>query len=239
MIDMKGWAERLRAAWEARANERQYFTTLSACDVCWEAAVHLALQQQPFFATELARCLSPCESPLERALMAALTVKGRERFGVFVHGDFLGKRKYLWVDQLEWFDEITEEQTRDMIGWVVIEPQVPVGSYRADIMITATLNAYIDPGIGNDHCYMTQVSRTIVVECDGQDFHDRTKQQIAHDRKRDRAMQAAGHMVFRFPGPQIWADPYACADEVFKAARDVLEKDEERLTAEAERRSRL
>lgn len=61
----------------------------------------------------------------------------------------------------------------------------------------------------------------IVVECDGHDYHERTKQQAARDRKRDRAMQAAGYIVLRFTGSEIWNDPTACVQEVERVVRQI------------------
>jgi very-short-patch-repair endonuclease len=54
----------------------------------------------------------------------------------------------------------------------------------------------------------------IVVECDGHDFHERTKEQASRDKKRDRDMLAAGYRVMRFTGSEIWRAPKRCADEV-------------------------
>lgn len=53
-----------------------------------------------------------------------------------------------------------------------------------------------------------------VVECDGHDFHERTKEQAARDRSRDRRLQAEGYRIFRFTGAELWRDPMACVKEV-------------------------
>lgn len=58
----------------------------------------------------------------------------------------------------------------------------------------------------------------IVVECDGHDFHERTKQQASRDRSRDRQLQTAGFTIFRFTGSELYRDPIACALEVLRAA---------------------
>lgn len=47
----------------------------------------------------------------------------------------------------------------------------------------------------------------IVVEIDGHDFHERTKQQAARDRSRDRALTAGGYKVLRFTGSEVYSDP--------------------------------
>ncbi|MGA4550599.1 DUF559 domain-containing protein [Methylorubrum aminovorans] len=63
-----------------------------------------------------------------------------------------------------------------------------------------------------------------VVECDGHDFHERTKEQAARDRSRDRRLQEAGFRVFRFTGSELYRDPYACALEVHRWAEGCWEK---------------
>lgn len=65
-----------------------------------------------------------------------------------------------------------------------------------------------------------EVPWQIVVECDGHDFHERTKEQAARDRARDRERQSAGAIVFRFTGSEIHADPFKCSDELINEMID-------------------
>lgn len=58
----------------------------------------------------------------------------------------------------------------------------------------------------------------IAVEVDGHDFHERTKEQAARDKSRDRALQAEGWRVLRFTGSEVWNDPRRCAKEVAQMA---------------------
>lgn len=60
---------------------------------------------------------------------------------------------------------------------------------------------------------------TVVVECDGHEFHEKTKEQAARDKARDRAIQACGIPVLRFTGSEIWHAPWKCADQVQRAVR--------------------
>ncbi len=60
----------------------------------------------------------------------------------------------------------------------------------------------------------------IVVECDGHSFHERTKEQAAKDRSRDRALQGLGYIVFRFTGSEIHQDARGCAGEVLDQIMD-------------------
>jgi len=51
----------------------------------------------------------------------------------------------------------------------------------------------------------------MVIECDGHEFHEKTKEQAARDKRRDRHLQMAGYTVFRFTGSEIWENATGCA----------------------------
>lgn len=77
--------------------------------------------------------------------------------------------------------------------------QHQIGPYRVDFMIE-------------------REGRRIVVECDGHDFHERTKEQAERDKSRDRELTALGYTVMRFTGSEIWRNPFAAAQEVIDLA---------------------
>lgn len=56
------------------------------------------------------------------------------------------------------------------------------------------------------------------IECDGHDFHERTKMQAQRDKERDRKIQAAGHPILRFTGSEIFNDPFQCATQILEFA---------------------
>jgi very-short-patch-repair endonuclease len=56
--------------------------------------------------------------------------------------------------------------------------------------------------------------RSVIVECDGHDFHERTKQQAGRDRSRDRSATTSGRDVMRFTGSELWRNPWGCAGEI-------------------------
>lgn len=102
----------------------------------------------------------------------------------------------------------------------VVWPQSQIDGYRVDFLICAydfrssewdndLLKVVYDPA----HW------RRLIVECDGHDFHERTKEQAARDRKRDRDLSLKGYDVFRFTGSEIWRDPIKCAGDVIQWAR--------------------
>ncbi|MFC5587581.1 endonuclease domain-containing protein [Sporosarcina soli] len=59
-------------------------------------------------------------------------------------------------------------------------------------------------------------SFAFAIECDGHDFHQKTKEQVARDKKRERDLMSAGCRVIRFTGSEIVDNPDGCATEVFK-----------------------
>lgn len=90
---------------------------------------------------------------------------------------------------------------------LVMETQASLhGILRADFLFTVTS----DDGV---------ISR-LVVECDGHEFHERTKEQAERDRSRDRALQERGYTVFRFTGSELHRDAFACARQVLRWAEN-------------------
>jgi very-short-patch-repair endonuclease len=82
-----------------------------------------------------------------------------------------------------------------------VQPQAHIGNYRVDFLLTMALR---DRGT-------TVSSAQMVVECDGHDFHDRTKEQASRDRARDRELQAVDLPIFRYTGSDVWRDVFAAA----------------------------
>lgn len=88
-------------------------------------------------------------------------------------------------------------------GTILVRPQAWVAErYRADFLIAYHF-------FGSDF--------QAVIECDGHDFHERTKEQARRDKKRDRDLQKLGYEVFRFTGSEIRRDPRTAAYDVLDA----------------------
>jgi very-short-patch-repair endonuclease len=56
----------------------------------------------------------------------------------------------------------------------------------------------------------------VIVEVDGHDFHEKTKEQAKRDKSRDRFMTATEARVFHFTGSEVYRDAQACAVEAFE-----------------------
>jgi very-short-patch-repair endonuclease len=54
----------------------------------------------------------------------------------------------------------------------------------------------------------------VAVELDGHDFHERSPEQAAHDRSRERTITRHGYTVFRFTGSEVFRNPRKCVEEV-------------------------
>lgn len=80
-----------------------------------------------------------------------------------------------------------------------VQQQQELGNYRADFLFTVSAKS--------------GETLRIVVELDGHDFHERTKEQASRDKARDRWMTGQGIQVMRFSGSEVWRNPFACVSE--------------------------
>jgi very-short-patch-repair endonuclease len=128
--------------------------------------------------------IEKCESPIETRLLGALQIQSYDRG----------------------FDFLIETERPSEVRYgkseIVCVPQLEVGSYRPDFTI-------FDLKRSSPECIYA-----LIVECDGHDFHDRTKEQAAKDRFRDRELTFHGFTIFRFTGSEIHKDALHWADQV-------------------------
>lgn len=55
----------------------------------------------------------------------------------------------------------------------------------------------------------------LIIECDGHDFHEKTKEQVKKDNERQLDLKMAGYDVLRFSGTQIYNEPLNCAKNTY------------------------
>jgi very-short-patch-repair endonuclease len=91
--------------------------------------------------------------------------------------------------------EVVKRLEFDLAAQCVLKPQHHVGDYRIDFAIG---------GAG----------KLILIELDGHEFHERTKEQAEKDKSRDRELQRLGHDVLRFTGSEVNRNPFECAESV-------------------------
>lgn len=182
-----------------------------------------------------------CESPIEKLLAA--TFAGISELGPAPRRPILDfPARSTTIDHLrDWFLHFT---LRDAFSgtfclkmedtWIaIIRPQVEVGPFRVDFAVVATAIGWRCPDLESFPILK------VAIECDGHDFHERTKEQAARDRARDRFLQGEGLDVLRFTGSEIWKSPEGCRAEIIghidRWAAPILEayRQEEKQKAEA------
>lgn len=91
-------------------------------------------------------------------------------------------------------------------GYFLI-PQDEIGQYRVDFMF----------GYSHAEDALVPPRSCVVVECDGHDWHERTKDQAARDKKRDRYLQTQVGAVIHFTGSEIFRNAQVCLIDALKA----------------------
>jgi hypothetical protein len=155
------------------------------------------------------------ESPIEKAVAWAI-VMGSEGYA---------SPGYTAADYLPGFG-VPGMREEDGAWWVILGDELSLGiqvpvwvgdkNYRLDLV----LHRYPRWGPNRAHGVDTYVA----VECDGHDFHEKTKAQAARDKKRDRDLQSLGWRVLRFTGSEVFRDPGAVAVEALRSSSEMTEQ---------------
>lgn len=87
--------------------------------------------------------------------------------------------------------------------------QHKIGNYRVDFAFLVYEKSF-------ELSSKTEPNLKWVIECDGHDFHEKTKEQATSDKKRDRYLTANGWKILRFSGSEIYKDAYGVAVEILK-----------------------
>lgn len=127
--------------------------------------------------------VTACESPIEQDMIVAFQ-------GMPCVEVMLG----LTLDKL-----IETARLDDMMGKIIVSPQVKVGKFRADFILAKCM-AYGEVKLVN-------------VECDGHAYHRATWEQISKDARRDMLFAELGIRAMRFSGKRIFHDQFRCARE--------------------------
>ena len=117
----------------------------------------------------------------------------------------------LWIRLLSEFEKIVSDfRSFDKDADIRLFPQKEVecrkNKYRIDIAIEVD--------------FMGKTYR-FAIECDGHEFHEKTKEQALRDKKRQRDLTALGYHVIRFTGSEIWHKPSEAAWEAIHLIEEV------------------
>lgn len=146
------------------------------------------------------------DSPIERMLLDALVRFAPENVALYT---VVGCDSILW--RRDGVFEITVDGLR-------VKPPVVIGKRSIGVVHDVTVGSYrLDFAVA----YWSYPGWWIGIECDGHEWHERTKQQAAADRARDRELLRLGLPTMRFTGSEIFHDSDRCASEVY-AISDAL-----------------
>jgi Uncharacterized protein conserved in bacteria len=159
----------------------------------WKSEIEaLAAREADFYRqTQIDFCaewVRKCESPIEQIFAAHL-----------VNWAYLAefRRQFDRVTLCDKPELVGKAQMTPAPGHCLVSAQQSVGRYRVDFMAIAA---------ARDSKHTCRV----VVECDGHEFHERTKEQAKRDKSRDRVLAIQGFKVLRFTGSELCADPARC-----------------------------
>jgi len=102
-------------------------------------------------------------------------------------------------------------QSEGMIQKVIpqLEIETEDGKFRVDFAIDAGGVSWAPKRV------------RIAVECDGHEFHEKTKEQAQRDKARDRAIQRAGWVVLRYTGSEIFRSPWSVMDDIRRTIHEL------------------
>jgi len=92
-----------------------------------------------------------------------------------------------------------------------IIPQQKIENYRCDFFVQ----------FQDDY---TKKYKKAIVECDSQQWHERTEKERRYEKRRDRILQSKGFKVFRYTGAEIVNSPIGCAREILSYLTEIKEE---------------
>lgn len=98
-----------------------------------------------------------------------------------------------------------------------INPQAEIDRFRADFVVSFERHSYgkimkrgESPALDRLKCEV----KSVLVECDSQEFHERSERERRYEKARDRFFIGCGHHVFHFTGAEIVKEPFRVAKEI-------------------------
>jgi len=167
-------------------------------------------------------------SPIEKQLLLAVILSARENGVGKV--DIVGKKpsektKGKFIDSRITYSNTVSGGTHNRL---LIEPQKKIGKYRVDFLLTFSGVRQWEKDSNGNYTPMVKIMNTMVIECDGHDYHEKTKEQAKRDKSRDRVLQSVGYKIYHFTGSEIFQDNMKCAEQVIKDLTEFSFKDSER-----------
>lgn len=188
--------------------------TLSAkfpdLDAAFGATISITLRSEYSARIEyLESALLLCESPIEARFLLALICS------------CAFKDLTIWVVDAGGTPLYTSYGSAYGDTMLRVIPQQVIGRHRVDFAVEITYTEALYEmakmfGHEPPKYLPEKVSKKLAVECDGHAFHEKTAEQAARDKSRDRDLLNDGFPVMRFTGAEVYADPLKYADQVVR-----------------------
>lgn len=151
------------------------------------------------------KVIAAAESPVEELFLISCLISG------WVDGEEMLN----WATAAAWDLHMVRDPARVPHGFKRCLIHTNIG---ASMFVQAKLR------VGGRHIRRTDAlivahQSFLVVELDGHDFHERTKEQARRDKSRDRELQMLGCDVFRFTGSEVWKEPVRPIQEIYQWMR--------------------
>ena len=192
--------------------------------------------------TKIEVYLAKCESPIEKffllnyfeTILDSQTAKWfkptaiNENEPFFIYKDYEEFGKF-YPSGLRWF-EINNQEIRKFIDPLEYElyPQFEVIDERTNKKFRVDFALFYPRTDGYGKI-------KVAIECDGHDFHEKTKEQAQKDKEKDRILQANGWLIARFTGSEILRkDVYDLLSEIdnltFSKDKELFKETERKKT---------
>ena len=109
-----------------------------------------------------------------------------------------------WIDCWEHYDTTETEES------FILEPQHKVNVDGKNFILDFAF--FDEHDLGNGESEFVKIA----IECDGHEFHEKTKEQVNARNKRDILLQSDGWEILRFSGNEIYNHPGECAKMAYR-----------------------
>lgn len=177
---------------------------------------------------ETRKMLGYCESPIERLFLTQIIYAAED--GIYsINAGTSDEHRYVFLRPPSKYDGIDRFRLRIYMQKTFELEKSPIETvtYRPDFYLQ--LERDDDPFNSDTE---PTVYRKIVVEIDGHDYHERTKEQAMRDRERDRIFQRSRFYVMRYTASEVYrrkddiiTTAFQMLEDVWSLAEDIIRKE--------------
>jgi very-short-patch-repair endonuclease len=129
--------------------------------------------------------------------------------------------------------------TWDFVGFnedVSLMPQFEIGSYRVDFFLSP-LTYFVNhaANFSQHYPYLEELLKPqYVIEIDGHIWHEKTKDQVQYDKRRERELVKRGYTLLRYTASEVLKKPHECVQESYEQVSAVLMRAQKQFIIRAE-----